>query len=449
MKSIKSGIVVVVMLVVVYGVWQVMNNKPIGPPQGVSDLMSRNFSDVHFGHEGEAFPPGPPEIQAPGFDATPGKSPGIGGGTMPSFQTPAVVPAGPEAESPYSPQPPETLDAHASGDHGHGSHANHEAFPAPPTSSRFASNTRVPAPVVEPESAPPIVGPEALNGSNNGSNSSAYGALSPEPQQQSGSVYSQGATEGGTADSGWGDHSAAGDALASTGFEMAWGKVQQQLQRGELSEALAELSIWYGSSDIPANRQQEMTELLDQLAGAVIYSPQHLLEEPYIVRSGETLQDVALAYQVPPLLLANINGLDENTPLTPGTELKVVRGPFNALISLERQELTLIVDSRYAGRFNIALGNDPQPKTGEFSVRQKELERTFVDRDGRTIKPGEDANPYGPYWIGLDGSLGIHGAAPPPRSGNRQSTGSIIVSPEDARDLFAILSEDSRVLIRR
>ena len=122
---------------------------------------------------------------------------------------------------------------------------------------------------------------------------------------------------------------------------------------------------------------------------------------------------------------------------------------FNALISLERQELTLIVGARYAGRFPVKLGNDPQPRAGTFTVAEKELQRTFIDRDGRSIAPGEDANPYGPYWIGLDGTLGIHGAAAPPQSGSRSSTGSIIVSPDDARDLYAILSEDSQVVIRR
>ena len=74
---------------------------------------------------------------------------------------------------------------------------------------------------------------------------------------------------------------------------------------------------------------------------------------------------------MPTQLLANINGLSETAQLAPGTQLKVVRGPFNALISLDRQELTLIVDGRYAGRFAIALGNDPHPRTGEFAVREK------------------------------------------------------------------------------
>ena len=77
------------------------------------------------------------------------------------------------------------------------------------------------------------------------------------------------------------------------------------------------------------------------------------------------------------------------------------------------------------------------------------MQRTFIDRDGRSIAPGEAANPYGPYWIGLDGPMGIHGAAPQPTSGQRESTGSIVVNPDDARDLFSILSEDSRIVIRR
>ena len=228
---------------------------------------------------------------------------------------------------------------------------------------------------------------------------------------------------------------------------MTWTTVQEQLARGELAQALGELSVWYGSPDVPADKQAAMSELLDQLAGAVIYSREHLLEQPYEVQPGETLEDIAMQFQVPWQLLGNINGISDPTQVRAGMRLKVVRGPFNALISLERKELTLIVDGRYAGRFAVALGNDPAPRAGEFTVREKQTEKTFIDRDGRMIALGDDANPYGGYWIGLDGSLGIHGAAAP--NGTRSSTGSIVVSPQDARDLFAILSEDSQVVIRR
>ena len=438
MKSIKTAFVVVVMLVVVYGVWQMINKKPIGPPQGMDEFMAWNTGSLQPAGESGVPALTPPTVQAPGFGASPAPltsdpADADNGAVMPSLRpapAPALAASQAQTASPYPGTSSEDswgqhASTHQQGSTAHDGHGGAHVI-APPTDS-------------------PVVGAPVVSASGGSSfTNSSFTSHETQPAEPAPSVYGQPntAAAGATA-------SDPAYALASTGFEMSWSKVQDQLAGGELAEALAELSLWYGSADVPADLQPEMLELLDQLAGAVIYSRQHLLEAPYEVKSGETLDDIALRYQVPAQLLANINGIADSSQLQPGQELKVVRGPFNALISLERQELTLIVDGRYAGRFAIGLGNDPAPRTGQFAVREKAVEKMFVARDGSTVPAGDDANPYGQYWIGLDGTLGIHGAAPAPQNGPRASTGSIIVEPGDARDLFAILSEDSRVIIRR
>jgi len=437
-KSIKTGLVVVVMLVVVYGVWQMINKKPIGPPQG-GEMMSWGSGSLDF-QSPEGVPSiSPPNVQGPEAGAQGAANPSEG--VMPDLQPApsAVTPVAGGGTSPYS------GDGHQHGSHQSGSHeqAGHDHSQGSGQPSQFGSHSRG-APVVSPSSGAPVVGPNEASDQGG----SAY-----RRESRPASVYGQAEAYGGSMENSehgaHGSYEAGAGALSNTRFQMTWEKVQGQLDRGEYAEALAALSIWYGSSDVPPDIKPQMLELLDQLAGAVIYSPEHHLEEPYEVQPGETLEDIALRYQVPWQLLANINGISDPGQLQPGQRLKVIRGPFNALISLDRQELTLIVDGRYAGRFSIELGNDPQPRTGEFAVREKETEKTFIDRDGRPIPPGEAANPYGPYWIGLDGRLGIHGAPSSAPDGSRSSTGSIVVSPDDARDLFAILSEESRVVIRR
>ncbi len=60
----------------------------------------------------------------------------------------------------------------------------------------------------------------------------------------------------------------------------------------------------------------------------MIYSREHLLEVPYEVRLKETLFDVASRCRVPYYLLANINGVSDPQVLVPGTQLKIVPGPF-------------------------------------------------------------------------------------------------------------------------
>jgi LysM repeat protein len=404
-KSIKTGFVVVVMLAVAYGVWVMLNKKPVAGQLTLGDIQ---WSPPNFG-------PQPNQPAPPDGGYAPPK---IEDGTAPL--PPSQPPAAPDVPSVVSPQP-----------YGPSSPAG---TPASPQTGG--------APVYTPEeyqrnkAAPPAVE----------SSGSIYSAgnrppLAPEPQGSASSHYDEPAeTPSGTS---------ADNAASSSGasaFMSAWRGAQDQLAQGELADALFTLSLWYESPDVPADMRPQLVELLDQLAGHVIYSPEHLLEPPHEVRAGETLADIAAQYDVPWQLLANINGISDPAQLEEGTSLKVVRGPFSAAINLERHELMLSVGRRYAGRFAIGMGNDPAPMTGDYIVREKEEQRTFYDREGRAIEPGAPENPYGPFWIGLGGRLAIHGA--PTVEGQRESTGSIIVSAEDAADLFAILSKDSPVKIR-
>ena len=53
----------------------------------------------------------------------------------------------------------------------------------------------------------------------------------------------------------------------------------------------------------------------------------------YGVRPGDTLDSIADRYKVPSLLLARINGISDPQNLSPGKELKVLKGPFIAKVS--------------------------------------------------------------------------------------------------------------------
>ncbi len=137
--------------------------------------------------------------------------------------------------------------------------------------------------------------------------------------------------------------------------------VNAEVDHGRTADAHRMLSSLYGSPDVPSDMTREINGRLDQMAGVVIYSRQHLLERPYLVQPGDTLERIADAYSVPATLLARINGIRDPQGLRPGRELKVVRGPFTAVISLEKLELTLMLQDRYAGRFAIGLGTDHRP----------------------------------------------------------------------------------------
>ncbi len=237
-------------------------------------------------------------------------------------------------------------------------------------------------------------------------------------------------------------------------------EVRKKLDEGKLAEAHLALSTLYGHPDLPEEQARQIVSLLDRLAGTVIYSRQHYLEPAYFAKSGETIEQVARQYNVPWQLLARINGLmppgasnnDEATkdqPLPEGMELKVIHGPFDAVVSLEKQELTLLLHDRYAGRFPIGIGKDQSNIEGVYTVRDKILDPAYYGADGVSFAHDDPKNPLGEAWIGLTDRIGIHGAGDPRDVGRNDNQGSICVGRRDIQDLYGILSVGSRVKVMR
>ncbi|MGI9516583.1 MAG: L,D-transpeptidase family protein, partial [Pirellulaceae bacterium] len=190
---------------------------------------------------------------------------------------------------------------------------------------------------------------------------------------------------------------------------------------------------------------------LDLLAGKVIYSTEHHLQtRPYVVSGSDTLESLAAQWQVPAQLIYNVNSSKIGDPanLVPGTELKVIQGPFNAVVNIDRQELTLFLSGMYAGRFPVDLGEDGGGvEHGQFVVQQKQSGKEYTDPAGQTIAAGAGNNPYGRFWIELNENLGIHESNPQNGPGDRR--GSIRLGSRDAQDVFGILSHGSQVTITR
>lgn len=236
--------------------------------------------------------------------------------------------------------------------------------------------------------------------------------------------------------------------LAAHNFKRDWEEARRHVDEGEFRAALAILSPYYGQTELPVEHETQLVAWLDALAAKVIYSRQHLLAAPYRVRgSQERMIDVAKRFHVTAQLLQNINASVVNNPdvMLPGTELKVVPGPFRAEVSLQRSEITVYLQELYAGRFPFALGDEPA-SPGQYQVLQKQYFPTYVGSDGRTIAGNDPANPYGSFCLNLGSQVRIHGSSLiAPRGVTR---GCISLSPKDAEDLSGILDVGSIVAIK-
>ncbi|QEG20192.1 L,D-transpeptidase family protein [Mariniblastus fucicola] len=229
-----------------------------------------------------------------------------------------------------------------------------------------------------------------------------------------------------------------------------WTEVDRLIAADEYRKALGVLSKHYGRKGLTGPQEQKLQGWLDALAGKVIYSTEHhFVRKPYLVKRGETLESISRQFKVPGEVIYNINraqfGLTNE--VTPGMELKIVNGPFHAEVDLEEKMLTLFVKNLYAGRFPVAVGISGKPDAGNHKVMIKSPNGfTWRDAAGKEYPPSSPGNGYGPYWIGLTGSLCIHAVPSGTPHGHR---GCIGLSEKDAKDVYGILSKESQISIVR
>jgi LysM repeat protein len=235
---------------------------------------------------------------------------------------------------------------------------------------------------------------------------------------------------------------------AERSFEKAWISATKQMAQDHFREALLTLSVFFDDPNLSQLNHTRLLGKLDTLAAHVIYSKLHLLEPAFIVRPGDTMNSIAKQYRVPAALLKNINGIQSESSLLPGTELKVVRGPFRSSISLAKNEMTLFLGHLYAGRFPISIGNNPSPRPGSYQVQLKQSGRPFYNAAKQSIPAGDINNPYGNVWIDLGSNMSIHGT-PRVATDANQGHSCIGLGAVDAQDIYGILTEGSQVIIRR
>jgi LysM repeat protein len=235
----------------------------------------------------------------------------------------------------------------------------------------------------------------------------------------------------------------------STAFTAAWSDAHEKLAAGRYAEALSVLSLLYDDPTLGLEESQRLEDLLGQLAGTVIYSQKDLLLPPHIVAPGDTLQSIATPLQVPWQLVGKINGISDPVQLVQGEHLKVVRGPFDAVISVSRRRMSLQVGGNYAGSFPVVLGRQLYERVGQ-SVAVVEVRRPgpAVDAGGIASQVAY-APPSGPKSITLGDGLSIEGVEDPSLFADSAAVSSVIVSLRDIEDIADILGPGSQVMVRQ
>ena len=238
-------------------------------------------------------------------------------------------------------------------------------------------------------------------------------------------------------------------AARSAAFASAWADAHDKLASGRYAEALSVLSSWYDDASLGPEESQRLEDLLSQLAGSVIYSQQDLLQPPHIVAPDETLPSIAAPLAVPWQLLAKINGVPDPNRLVPGESLKVLRGPFDAVVSVSRRRLSLQVGGNYAGSFPVLVGRQVREKVGAtLPVVAVHGGETPTEPQGPAAQVAWSQP--GPRSIALSEGLAITGVADPATiPDDAIPPSSLFVAERDLAELADILGQGSRILVRQ
>lgn len=218
-----------------------------------------------------------------------------------------------------------------------------------------------------------------------------------------------------------------------------------QLYRDEfILEAHAELSQIYWRE--PALRTL-IRARIEHTASLIYTSPDRQFDEPYLVQPGDTLSSIAAKHNVTWQYLARLNRTSPER-LQAGQQLKVLKGPFSAVVDLDDFALTVHAHGWFVHRYRIGIGRDRRTPSGEFTVQEKLENPTWYNPDGGQIGPEDPENPLGRFWLGLGNHIGIHGTNDPSSVGKAMSRGCLHLADQDIEEVFHLLSTGSTVLIR-
>ena len=218
---------------------------------------------------------------------------------------------------------------------------------------------------------------------------------------------------------------------------------QRLVEAGDDIEAHRLMSEWYWKE--PASRPAFIAQL-EQSAKKIYLQPQPHFMDPHIVQSGQMLSTIAKEYHVPWEYLAKLNRTDAKR-IKPGQKLKVIKGPFSAVVDLSDFELTIHAHGYFVKRYQVGIGRDNSSPNGSFKVLDKLPDPTYYGPT-KIIEHDDPENPLGEYWISIGDSFGIHGTIDPNSIGKAESEGCIRLRNEDIAEVYDFLSLGSEVTIR-
>jgi LysM repeat protein len=243
-----------------------------------------------------------------------------------------------------------------------------------------------------------------------------------------------------------------------------------KLGAGDPVTARAALDRALKNASATSSDRQSIRDQITAINEELIFSPKVVkgdsLVEIYSVQKGDSLVRIAQkqGLAVDWRFLQRINGMSSPNRLTVGQKLKLVRGPFHAIVNKSDYRLDLYVGPpgepaswTFVRSFRVGLGEGNGTPTGTFVVKKgsKLVNPPWVNpRTGERFDADNPKNPIGERWIGLEGQgesapytgYGIHGTIDPDSIGQQRSMGCVRMAAQDVEVVYEMLTEEVSVV---
>jgi len=227
-------------------------------------------------------------------------------------------------------------------------------------------------------------------------------------------------------------------------------KIDALIRAGETRAAHKELSQVYWKQPQWRNA---IRHRIEQTAKQIFFDRDRHFMPAYVVQPGDQLRNIAKKYNLTYQYLERLNGVNARQ-IRAGTKLKVLKGPFHAVVDLKNRELTVHYHGYYVAKYPIGIGKDGKTPVGRHTIDDKLINPTYTHTDERTgrqtkIPFGDPANPLGTRWLSIGRSFGIHGTNDPQSIGKAESAGCVRMHNTDAEWVYDFLTVGSEVIIRQ
>ena len=257
--------------------------------------------------------------------------------------------------------------------------------------------------------------------------------------------------------------------LASTTIEITENNTDSSIledglafvDNNQLAAAQRSLSAALRGGGLTPSEEAQARGVLADLADDLVFSRNINANDPfstdYTVRGGDTLSGIVskMGLQVDWRFIQRINGIKKPSGIRIGQNLKLVTGPFHAVIDKNSYRADIFLgdgnDRVLVRSFRVGLGEYNSTPTGLFKVRKnsKLINPPWTNPRTREFFGADNPqNPIGERWIGLVGieertkdlsGLGMHGTIDPDSIGQDASMGCVRMHGEDVAQVYEML----------